>query len=39
MEDITDADYAHARKVCKDFEIKNLGKYHNLYHNSYFCFF
>ena len=25
MEDITDADYAHAKKVCKDFDIKNLG--------------
>ena len=31
MEDITDADYAHARRVCKNFEIKNLGKYHDLY--------
>ena len=24
MEDITDADYAHAKRVCKDFEIKKL---------------
>ena len=24
MEDITDADYAHAKRFCKDFEIKNL---------------
>ena len=24
MEDITDADYAHAPRVCKDFEIKIL---------------
>ena len=31
MEDITDTDYVHAKKVCKDFEIKNLGKYHYLY--------
>ena len=31
MEDITDADYAHAKIVCKDFEIKNLGEYHDLY--------
>ena len=23
MEDITDANYAHAKRVCKDFEIKN----------------
>ena len=27
MEDITDADYVHAKRVCKDFEIKNLGEY------------
>ena len=31
MEVITDADYAHAKRVCKDFEIKNLGEYHDLY--------
>ena len=31
MEDITDADYMHAKKVCKDFEIKNVGEYHDLY--------
>ena len=31
MEDITDADYVHAKRVCKDFEIKNLGKYYDLY--------
>ena len=24
MEDITDADYAHAKRVCKDFEIKKF---------------
>ena len=30
MEDITDADYAQAKRVCKDFEIKNLGEYHDL---------
>ena len=29
--DITDADYTHTKKVCKDFEIKNLGEYHDLY--------
>ena len=28
MEDVTDADYAHAKRVRKDFEIKNLGEYH-----------
>ena len=31
MEDITDADYAHAKRVCKDFKIKNLGEYYDLY--------
>ena len=31
MEDITDAGYMHAKRVCKDFEIKNLGEYHDLY--------
>ena len=31
MEGITDADYRHAKIVCKDFEIKNLGEYHDLY--------
>ena len=31
MEDITNAEYMHARRVCKDFEIKNSGEYHNLY--------
>ena len=24
MEDITDSDYMHAKRFCKDFEIKNL---------------
>ena len=31
MEDITDTDYMHAKRVSKDFEIKNLDKYHDLY--------
>ena len=31
MEDITDADYAHAKRVCKSFEIKNLEDYYDLY--------
>ena len=31
MEDITDAVYAHRKRNCKDFEIKNLGKFHDLY--------
>ena len=31
MEDITDVDYAHAKRICKDFEIKNLEEFHDLY--------
>ena len=31
MENITDVDYLHAKRVCKDFEIENLGEYHDLY--------
>ena len=31
LEDITDADYALAKKVFKDFDIKNLGEWHDLY--------
>ena len=31
MEDITDADYMHVKKVFNDFEIKNLGEYHVLH--------
>ena len=31
MEDITDADYKHAKKIWKDFKIKNLSDYHDLY--------
>ena len=31
MENITDEAYADAKRVCKDFEIKNLGEYHDLY--------
>ena len=31
MEDISDADYVHAEGVCKDFEMKNLAEYHDLY--------
>ena len=30
MEDVPDADYVHAKRVCKDFEIKNT-EYHNFY--------
>ena len=31
MEVIADVDYAHAKRICKDFEIKNLVEYHDLY--------
>ena len=31
MEDNADADHIHAKRVCKDFEIKKLGEYHDLY--------
>ena len=31
LEDISDKDYLHAQKVWKEFEIKNLGEYHDLY--------
>ena len=30
MEDITDASYDHAKRVCKDFKTKRLGEYHGL---------
>ena len=31
MEDIIDADYTHKKRVCKEFEIKTSGEYHDLY--------
>ena len=31
IKDITDADYMHAQRVCRDFEIKKLGNYHDWY--------
>ena len=31
MENITNVDYMHAKRVCKDFEIKNWSEYHDLY--------
>ena len=31
MEDITDEDYMHGKRVCKNFEIKNFGECHDLY--------
>ena len=31
MEDITDSHNRHAKRVCKNFKINNLGEYHDLY--------
>ena len=31
MEDITDIDYRHAKKVFREFKMNNLGDYHDLY--------
>ena len=31
MKDITDAGYTHRKVICKNFRIKNLGEYHDLY--------
>ena len=31
IEDITDVDYAHVKRVCKAFEMENLGDYHDLH--------
>ena len=31
MKNITDADYAHIKRVCKDFGIKKLGEYNYLH--------
>ena len=31
MKEITYGDHMHGKRVCKDFEIRNLGKYHDLY--------
>ena len=37
MKDITDVYYVHAEKVCKDFEIKNVGEYHCLFKTIHYC--
>ena len=34
MEDITDVDYKHANNVFKNFKLKHLGEYHDLYFQS-----
>ena len=31
MKDITDSEYMHAKTVCKDFQTKRIGKYHDLH--------
>ena len=31
MKDITNADYMHPKRVCKDFKLENLGEYHDSY--------
>ena len=31
MEDIAHVDYAHAKRICKYFETKNLEEYHELH--------
>ena len=31
LEDISDKNHFHAQKVWKEFEIRNLGEYHDLY--------
>ena len=31
IEDIMDLDDHYAKRICKDFELKNLGEYHDLY--------
>ena len=31
MEDFADADYVYTKRICKDFETKNLGVYHDLF--------
>ena len=31
MEYVTDTVYTHAKRVCQNFKIKNLGQYHDFY--------
>ena len=38
VENITDSDYDHAKWVCNDFEIKDLGEYYDLYIAIGWCF-
>ena len=34
MEDITDTDYMHTKRVCDDFETNNLGEHHEVHGQS-----
>ena len=36
---ITKVDYKHSKSICKDFYIKNLGQYYQLYVQSYALLF
>ena len=38
MEVVKDSDYNHAKRVCKDFEIKSLGKYYDFYLKNWLMF-
>ena len=31
MEDITDLNFTHAKRICQNFNIKNVGEYHDFY--------
>ena len=31
MKDVTEPDYGYTYKMCKDFEIKTLGEYHDVF--------
>ena len=33
-EDVTAADYAHAKRVCKNFEFRSIGEYNDLHFQS-----
>ena len=37
MEDLTDEDYTHAKRIWKDFEINSLGEYHDLFKAIHYC--
>ena len=34
MKDVTEPDYGYTSKICKDFEIKTLGEYHDVFRQS-----